>query len=376
MSAPPRPEHGARPPAGPGGGGAGAGAGEAAEGKLDVLFAVREVARICDLNESRIRYWAQTGFINPSGSRGGKRLYTFRDLVAIRAARGLLDGGVPLQEVRRSLQALRAALPELDLPLSRLRVRSDASGLVVAPEDGGAFEPKTGQLLLDFGLEELRTRAAELLALPATAPASPSSGAVGSSPAAGRAGGRIRLGSADGVEQAGAGPGTGGDAESAYAWFQRGCALDEAGALPAEVAKAYERALALDPSLASAHTNLGNLHHAQGERAEARRCYEMACMLEPDQPEALYNLGNLDEEEGDLETAIEHYRRAVSLAPDFADAHYNLAIALEHEGSRVQSARHLRRFLELAGPAEETEGGDAFVREARARIAALEAKDP
>ena len=42
----------------------------------DNQYSVREVARIFGLNESRIRYWAQTGFINPSGSRAGRRVFS------------------------------------------------------------------------------------------------------------------------------------------------------------------------------------------------------------------------------------------------------------------------------------------------------------
>lgn len=286
------------------------------------LYSVRDVARIFGLNESRVRYWAQTGFINPGGSRGGKRLYTFRDLVAIRAAVELLDRGIPLQRVRRNLQALRDALPELEQPLARLRVCSDGEQLVLAGQ-GGAFEPLTGQLVLDFEIDDLHSQVVELLQVrERERPAAPAP-----TPAAA----------------------TAEEPTTAYGWFLRGCARDGDAGAGDEAIQAYRRALELDPGLAAAHTNLGNLHYHRGERGPARECYRAACALEPEQPQARFNLANLLEEDGDLDMAIAEYRRALAHDPEFADAHFNLALTLERVGSRVQALVHWRRYVELVG---------------------------
>jgi tetratricopeptide (TPR) repeat protein len=305
------------------------------------LFTTAEVARIFGLKENRLRYWAQTGFVNPSSPGRGRRLYTFRDLVAIRAAKELLDRGIPLQRVRKNLRALREALPQLEQPLSQLRVRSDGENLVVS-HGNGSFEPETGQMMLDFRIDAVGTQAAQILKLsaphpgPGPEPEELDSGTIHATPAG-----------APDLQQ----PST------AYGWFMRGCALEGDEQTVDRALEAFAKAIDLDPGLASAWTNLGNLHYYRGDRDEAQRCYEQACALDPDQPEAQYNLANLLEEEGDLDVAISGYRRVLRLDPGFRDAHFNLALTLERVGSRVQAMEHWRLYLELAEnidiPAEE-----------------------
>lgn len=298
----------------------------------ETLFSARDVARIFSLTESRVRYWAQTGFINPSSQKGGRRRYTFQDLVAIRAARELLELGIPLQRVRKNLSALRQALPQLDLPLSHLRVRSDGEDLVVSCDDG-SFEPVSGQMVLDFEVESVKEDAAQILNLdqrrkpePAAAPSHT---------------GEIRT--SDTGEDDPAAPGT------AQGWFMRGCALDNLDGHEDEAMAAYEQALAMDPSLAAALTNLGNLHYRQDRHEEALVCYERACTLDADQPEAHYNLANLLEEAGQLDLAISEYRKVLQLNEQFRDAHFNLALTLEQVGGRNQAILHWERYLELSG---------------------------
>lgn len=304
------------------------------------LFSLRDVARLFGLKESRLRYWAQTGFVNPSGRQHGHRAYTFNDLVEIKAAKELLDAGIPLQRVRRNLQALRKAMPEAPSPLGLLRVRSDGEQLLVV-DGGSAVEPISGQMLLDFEVDDLGREVAQVLSLTPRA-AQPRSAGPGVEPA------DTPLLEIDGSDEDEADPG------GAYAWFLRGCGLDGNAGQEDEAAAAYERAISLDPGLAAAHTNLGNLRYQQGDRTSALRCYEAAVALDPDQPEALYNLANIYEEEGDLDMAIAEYRRALKALPDFADAHFNLALTLEEVGGRQQAQHHWQRYLELAPESLET----------------------
>ena len=110
-------------------------------------------AKILDIAESKLRYWAQVGFVGPSGRRGGKPVFSFQDLVSVKAAKELVDRGFKAAEIRKAIEGVRAALPHLDRPLDRIRVAFDGTRLVVVDDDT-AFEP-SGQRVFDFGLGEL-----------------------------------------------------------------------------------------------------------------------------------------------------------------------------------------------------------------------------
>src|SRR4026207_1329331 len=81
----------------------------------------------------QLRYWDQIGLVSPSvqstgGRPGVPRLYSFRDLVALRVVKSLLDGGMSLQRVRRSWAFLnkRAALDK-HLSAAPLRAAGQAT---------------------------------------------------------------------------------------------------------------------------------------------------------------------------------------------------------------------------------------------------------
>ena len=90
-----------------------------------------------------------------SAEISGKRYYTFQDLIGLRAAKELLDEGVALRSVHKSLRALRESLPKVPRPLSTLRIVANGQTLVVR-DQRGSYDPLTGQLLLDFDVSTLR----------------------------------------------------------------------------------------------------------------------------------------------------------------------------------------------------------------------------
>ena len=95
-----------------------------------------------------------------------------------------------------------------------------------------------------------------------------------------------------------------------------GEALKTHGKLEA-AAESIGKALALEPELAVAHSNLGNIRHAQGELEQALACYERALALQPDLAMAYANMGNLREAQGLLREAATCYERALELKPVF-----------------------------------------------------------
>jgi tetratricopeptide (TPR) repeat protein len=298
------------------------------------LYSVRDVARILALQESRLRYWMQTGFVGPTVRKGGRFYYTFCDLVAVKAAKDLLAADIPLQKARKAVEALRKALPGDTHPTSRLRVCSDGD-TIVALADDVAFAPIGGQVVMAFNLPSFGEHIAEVLAMPRFDPYS--------APArAGRAGAcdpAAPVPVEDNPTEANSGT-------TAYRHFVEACAAEDRG--DSQLAEhLFRQAIDLEPNMAAALTNLGNLLYRQGEVTEARALYERALEHDPAQPEARYNLANLLEDIGDLEGAITELRKVCALAPEFADAHYNLGLMLAQLGGTAQARQHLERYLEL-----------------------------
>src|SRR5262245_58955121 len=133
------------------------------------MFTARDVARIVGLQESRIRYWAQTGFVGPSAKSGGRSVYTFQDLVGVKTAKELLDRGLTVQRVRKDRDALREQLPRVERPLAELRIVSDGDRLVVLAQ-AACSEPTTGQLVMELEVGGLQSTV-DQLRLPAPDPA-------------------------------------------------------------------------------------------------------------------------------------------------------------------------------------------------------------
>lgn len=108
-------------------------------------FRSGQVVRILGVSRRQLQYWAETGLVVPSArTDGGHHRYTFGDLVALRAAKQLIDAGVSVQRIRRSIGSLRRMLPEIGRPLSEL-VLVATGDLVLVLHEGTAFEAVSGQ---------------------------------------------------------------------------------------------------------------------------------------------------------------------------------------------------------------------------------------
>ncbi|MEM7412476.1 MAG: MerR family transcriptional regulator [Myxococcota bacterium] len=109
------------------------------------LYRVGDVVEIIGVSRRQLQYWSETDLVQPSRrTRGGHARYAFEDLVALRATKRLIDAGVSLQRIRRSIRALREMLPAVRRPLSEV-VLVATGDVVLAFKDGTAFEAITGQ---------------------------------------------------------------------------------------------------------------------------------------------------------------------------------------------------------------------------------------
>ncbi|HEX4419760.1 MAG TPA: tetratricopeptide repeat protein [Kofleriaceae bacterium] len=297
------------------------------------LYSIRDVSRILAVQESRLRYWMQTGFIGPTVRKGGRFYYTFTDLIAIKAAKDLLETGMPLQRVRKNVDALKHALPDDTHPTTKLRVCCDGE-TIVALADDVAFQPIGGQLVMAFTVPSFGEHVLATLANPrAGAAAAGAAGAVS-----------VPVAIEDGPTEANGGT-------TAYRHFVEACAAEDRG--ESETAEhLFRLAVELEPHMAAALTNLGNLVYRRGEMREARAFYERALDHDPGQAEARYNLANLLEDLGETEAAISELRQVCAASPGFADAHYNLGIMLAQVGGTMQAKQCLERYLELDGASD------------------------
>ena len=80
------------------------------------LYSIKDVSRIFALQESRLRYWMQTGFVGPTVRKGGRFYYTFTDLVGVHSVFGAfvlgvsVPRGVLARDLRRAIEPLTTAL--------------------------------------------------------------------------------------------------------------------------------------------------------------------------------------------------------------------------------------------------------------------------
>ena len=285
--------------------------------RAERVYGLRELTRILTLTPKRAAQLRRLELLR--GDAG----YTFRELLALRAASALLDAGASVRQIKQALSALRRQDPGLEQPLAEVRLVLEGDRLL-AQSDRVRFDPRTGQLVLALDSGDLARAATATLATGLVRPLAP-------------------------------------PAEQAERWFERASEWDGDPAQWGDAIEAYRRVVAIDPTYAAAWNNLGLLLHRMGDYEGARDAYDAALVHDPDCREAAYNLGSLHEDRGEVETAVASYRRALELSPDYADAHFNLAGALSRSGRGEEAVRHWQRYLEL-------DAGSPWARIARAHL--------
>jgi tetratricopeptide (TPR) repeat protein len=320
-------------------------------------YSTREVASLLSLSPAQVRACVRAGFVTPLAGPHGELLFSFQDLVLLRTAKSLLAAHIPRRRIRAALLGLHAQLPQ-GRPLTGVRI-SAQGGTVVARDGGEAWQPESGQTLLDFEVSDLARQASALraeLAVPQTDPAAPRADGetppadptacdtLPADPATPR-GSRARRTGRNTPPAALSSPPT--LADRAADWYERGVQLeaDDPGAARA----AYLRALDLDPDLADAHLNLGRLLHEASNPAGAEIHYRQALAVRPADPLAAYNLGVALQDQRRLAEAVAAYLMALDLEATFADAHFNLSGVYEQLGDQAAAFRHLRTYRSLIG---------------------------
>ena len=106
----------------------------------------------------------------------------------------------------------------------------------------------------------------------------------------------------------------------------------------------YQKALALDPSCASAHFNLAVAFVQAGKFGEAESHYRKALPGRPT-AETHNGLGYVLSRQDQTDEAVAEFRKAIDIDPTFTPAYNNLAEALVRQGKLEEAEDYYKRSL-------------------------------
>lgn len=270
-------------------------------------YGLRDVEKLLRLPRSTIRSLIAAGFVTPARGARNALLFSFQDLIVLRAAQSLASANIPHRRILRSLRELRGRLPE-EMPLSGLSIGAIADQVVVR-EGSRRWQADSGQYVLLFEGDPAQ--------------------------------GSLRV-----IEPAAISP-----AASTATVHDAGAELDPDDHDAA--VRAYERAIQADPARVDARINLGRLLHELGRLDDAAAVYRAA--IEAGGRDALlfYNLGVLLDDMDRKPEAVKAYLAALQQDPQLADCHYNLALLYEELEQPRQAIRHMSQYRRLtAGRAD------------------------
>ena len=265
-------------------------------------YTTKEVAELIGINSDQVRHYVRRKLIEPGRGARGEFRFSFQDVVLLRTAKRLLDAKVTTRKAYRALVKLKEELSQVE-SLSSVRIYANGPNVVVR-DDNHVWEVETGQVALDFAVEEAVGRVEE-------------------------------LSDAHLLDAA-----RGSDLTSDE-WYNLGLDLEEVE--PIKAPDAYKEAIRIDPKNADAHVNLGRLYQLRGDLKHAKRHYELALTARPGHQLAYYNLGTVFDELDEIEKASDYYEKALGIP----DAHYNLARICELNGDEVSALRHMRQYRDL-----------------------------
>jgi len=274
---------------------------------IEATYRTREVAKLLELSREQTRYYVRAGLVQPV--RGSRReyLFSFRDIVVLRTAKGLIEAGIPVKRVHLILATLKRQLPD-GYPLTAVNIWADGREVVV--QDGAEiWKPESGQSIFNFEVAGLADQVQSLHQF---------SPPVSSEP----------QGLMDADE-----------------WYELACEQEDSE--PDLAMGSYRQALELDPRHAEANLNLGRLFHEKGEFGMAEEYYRSAFAADPEDWTTAYNLGVVLEDLSRFNEAAESYRRAIEMNPRMKEAHFNLAGVYERLGRPELAVQHFQIYKKL-----------------------------
>jgi len=150
------------------------------------------------------------------------------------------------------------------------------------------------------------------------------------------------------------------DPASARGFNDLGAVLLEEGRAEEAVTQ-FERAAALKPDFAAAHTNLGAALEKLGKLDQAQAELLKAIETGPSYAPAHYILGLVLNQRGDTQGAAREWRRALELDPTYAEAHDRLGETFDAHGRTAEALTEWRAAIDLAPSDAEALGRAAWI---------------
>lgn len=95
----------------------------------------KTACKLVGISKRQIGYWDETHLIKPSvqeaGGKGSVRLYSFPDLVQLAVVKSLIDQGISLQKIRKSITYLKKNFPQIEKPLAQLKFLTDGKTIFI-----------------------------------------------------------------------------------------------------------------------------------------------------------------------------------------------------------------------------------------------------
>lgn len=305
------------------------GLGEHAE-QVHPEYTTTTLTELLGVSVDTVRGWVKAGLLEPTWTSHGVWYFDFRQATAAKTLCDLARRGVSLKRMRKSLEQLRAWLPEAEQPLQQLAVLERDGNLMVRLAEG-TLAATDGQLVIDFDHPTEAVPEDD--------------------------GPRLRIGDHHAAARQES------IARSAAEWFDVAVEQQSAGLL-AEAVTSYREALLAGGPDAQTCFDLAGVLHALGRRPEAIERYRQAVEIDPRFSDAWNNLGTALAEADHLDEACAAFRRALAIDASDLRAHYNLADTLDDMGLAREAAPHWQAFLRF-------DSASPWAAHARKRLAAV-----
>lgn len=126
-----------------------------------MAFNSKTACNLIGITKRQIGYWDETHLIKPSvqeaGGRGSVRLYSFADLVQLAVVKSLIDQGITLQKIRKSINYLKKNFPLIEKPLAQLKFLTDGRTIFVLTSNNKEILDTLagGQLVFSIALGQI-----------------------------------------------------------------------------------------------------------------------------------------------------------------------------------------------------------------------------